>query len=102
MSIMSCLLSHNMLHQRLKFSQSLFQERRTVALCSTQKGGCATTVVIECQAIKMNADLDTQGSNDASGTDEVVLAQVIQGLIEDDCTSLEPYWLLELDAPKLL
>lgn len=50
----------------------------------------------------MNTDLDCQGSNDASGANKVVLAQVVQGLVQNDCSSLEPYWLLELDALKLL
>ena len=54
------------------------------------------------KGLKRSADLDSQGGNDASGANKIVLAQVVQGLIQDDCTSLEPYWLLKLDALELL
>ncbi len=46
--------------------------------------------------------LDGKGGNDAPGPDQVVLAQVVEGLIQDDGSSLEPHRLLELDALELL
>ena len=48
------------------------------------------------------ACLDSKGGNDAPGPDQVVLAQVVQRLIQDDSSRLEPHWLLELDALELL
>ena len=47
------------------------------------------------------ACLDSQGGNDAPGAHQVVLAQVVQGLIQDDSARLEPHGLLELDALEL-
>lgn len=46
--------------------------------------------------------LDTQSCQDAPGANKVILAQVVQGLVQDDSASLEPHRLLELEARKLL
>lgn len=48
------------------------------------------------------ACLESKGGDDAAGPDQVVLAQVVQGLVQDDGSSLEPHRLLELDALELL
>ena len=46
--------------------------------------------------------LDSKGGNDAPCPNEVGLAQVVQGLIQNDGARLEPHRLLELDAVELL
>lgn len=48
------------------------------------------------------ACLESEGGDDAASPDQVVLAQVVQGLVQDDGPSLEPHGLLELDALELL
>lgn len=48
------------------------------------------------------ACLYSEGGNDAPGAHQVVLPQVVQGLVQDDSTGLEPHGFLEFDALELL